>query len=57
MLAEKAGQGVVGGFSRRMVSTWVLLGLGVERPWLTLDRPFFTKILSHWITKKNSHIW
>ena len=33
-LAERVGQGEVGGVTRRVLCTWQLLGLAVKEPWL-----------------------
>ena len=36
VLAEKVGQGEVGGVTHRVTCTWWLLWLSVEMPWLAL---------------------
>ena len=42
--AERVGQGKVAGVTRRVTSTWWLLGLAVKAPWLGLGGPIFTWI-------------
>ena len=39
LLAEKMGQGEVGGVTRRVTCKWWQLGLAVKVPWLGLDEP------------------
>ena len=38
-LAERVGQGEVGGITRRVLCTWQLLGLAVKEPWLVPSGP------------------
>ena len=38
-LAERVGQGEVGGVTRRVLCTWWLLGLALKRPWLVPGGP------------------
>jgi len=38
-LAEKVGQGEVGGLTGRVLCTWWLLGLALKRPWLAPGGP------------------
>ena len=40
-LAERVGQGEVGGVTHRVLCTWWLLGLAVEGPWLGTGGPPF----------------
>ena len=42
--AERAGQGEVGGCTRRVQTAWPRLGLSLEMTWLALGGPF----LSFW---------
>ena len=39
-IAERAGQGEVGGCTRRVQTTWPCLGSAVERSWSALGGPF-----------------
>ena len=40
-LAERVGQGEVGGCTALADSAWLLLQLAIERAWSALDGPFF----------------
>ena len=40
MPAERAGQGEVGGCTRRVQTAWPCLGSALNSPWLELGRPF-----------------
>ena len=45
-LAERVGQGEVGGVTRRMLCTWQLLGLVVKGSWLAPGGPIPTLVAS-----------
>ena len=38
--AERAGQGKVGGCTRRLQTAWPCLGSAIERSWSALGRPY-----------------
>ena len=41
-LAERIGEGEVGGVTHTVLCTWRLLGLAVKGPWLALGGPVLT---------------
>ena len=62
VLAERVGQGEVGGVTRRVLCTWQLLGLAIKGPWLALGRPILG--LAAWASLENTtltlqgvHFW
>ena len=40
--AERAGQGEVGGYTRRVQTAWLSLGSALKMPWLALSGPLLS---------------
>ena len=56
MPAERAGQGEVGGCTRRVQTAWPCLGSALNSPWLEPSRPFLGCISINGPRKQWSHL-
>ena len=52
VLADRVGQGEVGGITRSVTCTWWLLGLAVKAPWLGLGGQYLA--LAAWTGLENT---